>query len=281
MRSGPKVTSCSFCQSSKHRFPAANLDFAGILKNSFHRSPPNQAPISTSPPPAQPPTVISEAARPGPPAHTISEKDITIQNTLQNAGPRRRSSSAVRPGGASRRQSSNTPPATADHEPENMRLKWDEANLYLTEQEKSSTMKIDEPKTPYAKRYDPSEDEEELRTLDAQEILVDELDKAKAEGAEGEGSKKPRSYKEDDIPGLELGEPEEAIPEPEITERKTQLANIPGEVHDPESEQAGWSKEEREKHQKFEEMRKKHYEMKNVAEMLAHPVDEDEDEEME
>lgn len=57
-----------------------------------------------------------------------------------------------------------------------MRLKWDEANLYLTEQEKSSTMKIDEPKTPYAKHYDPAEDEEEIRALDANDIMVDELD---------------------------------------------------------------------------------------------------------
>ena len=47
-----------------------------------------------------------------------------------------------------------------------MRLKWDEANLYLTEQEKNSTMKIDEPKTPYAKHYDPADDEDEVRMLD-------------------------------------------------------------------------------------------------------------------
>jgi protein phosphatase inhibitor 2 len=39
------------------------------------------------------------------------------------------------------------------------------------------------------------------------------------------------------------------------------------------------SQEEREKHRKFEELRKKHYEMKNVKDLLGHP-DDDEDEEM-
>lgn len=38
------------------------------------------------------------------------------------------------------------------------RLKWDEANLELNEEQKDSTMKIDEPKTPYI-RYDPETDQ--------------------------------------------------------------------------------------------------------------------------
>ena len=42
----------------------------------------------------------------------------------------------------------------------------------------------------------------------------------------------------------------------------------------------GLSAEEQEKHRKFEEMRKKHYEMKNVANMLGHPEDLDDDDEM-
>lgn len=40
----------------------------------------------------------------------------------------------------------------------NSRLKWDEANLELNEEQKDSTMKIDEPKTPYI-RYDPETDQ--------------------------------------------------------------------------------------------------------------------------
>lgn len=70
-------------------------------------------------------------------------------------------------------------------------MKWDEANLYLTEQEKSSTMKIDEPKTPYAKRYDPEEDDDEMRTLDAQDLQVDELDKLR-EGRSAQRTRRRR-----------------------------------------------------------------------------------------
>lgn len=37
-------------------------------------------------------------------------------------------------------------------------MRWDEANLELTEAQKDSTMKVDEPKTPYV-RYDPETDQ--------------------------------------------------------------------------------------------------------------------------
>lgn len=164
-----------------------------------------------------------------------------------------------------------------------MRLKWDEANLYLTEQEKSSTMKIDEPKTPYAAHYDPAEDDEEMRTLDAEDILVDELDKAHS-------TTTTRSTREDDIPGLSLGEPEEAVPENEFTDGEKMVrsgssgSNKAVHVHEAQKhpDNVGLSAEEKEKHRKFEEMRKKHYEMKNVADILGHVEDDvdDEDEEM-
>lgn len=150
-----------------------------------------------------------------------------------------------------------------------MRLKWDEANLYLTEQEKNSTMKIDEPKTPYAKQYDPTEDEEEMRTIDADDIMVDELEQAK-----GASSGKSSRAKEDEIPGLSLGEPEEDVPEHEFDEngvKKEKVVHVRGEEH------VGLSGEELEKHKKFEEMRKKHYEMRNVADLLGHPEELDED----
>jgi protein phosphatase inhibitor 2 len=154
-----------------------------------------------------------------------------------------------------------------------MRLKWDEANLYLTEQEKSSTMKIDEPKTPYAKRYDPAEDEDEMCTLDADEICVDELDKALAQSS---GSKM-RNAREDEIPGLSLGEPEEAVPEAEdpgqMQRSGSQRSEKAVHVNDDHPANVGLSAEEREKHRKFEEMRKKHYEMKDVANLLGHPED--------
>lgn len=235
---------------------------AGILKNpSFQASPPKDLPA---------PRVVSptQASRPEL-EHELSDKDITLQNTLQNAGPRRSSSNA-RPVG-SRRQSSHVP----GDEENSPRLKWDEANLYLTEQEKSSTMKIDEPKTPYAKKYDPSEDEEtEVRTLDMDDLVVDELDKVN-----GSTSR----TKEDEIPGLELGEPEEAVPDQmEDDGRLVRTASQRGEkqvVVDPVTDdglgghgEGPLSREEREKHRKFEELRKRHYEMSDVKGLLGYAL---------
>jgi protein phosphatase inhibitor 2 len=62
-----------------------------------------------------------------------------------------------------------------------------------------------------------------------------------------------------------------------------------GSGHDADEEEylVGLSAEEREKHARFEQLRKKHYEMKNVAALLGHPeeelaeeeADEDEDDE--
>lgn len=149
-----------------------------------------------------------------------------------------------------------------------MRLKWDEANLYLTEQEKSSTMKIDEPKTPYAKRYDPTEDDAEMaaHSLDADDILVDELDEKHASNQ----NRKSRAAREDEIPGLSLGEPEEEVPETGDGEKMERTGSNRSDkaVHVDEKaahaeENVGWSAEEKEKHRKFEEMRKRHYEVRS------------------
>ena len=172
----------------------------------------------------------------------------------------------------SRRHSTNGALNNTVDDDNNPRLKWDEANLYLTEQEKSSTMKIDEPKTPYAKHYDPEEDEAEMRTLDADDLVVDELDKV--------GGSKSRT-RESEIPGFELGEPEEAISESQDGDgRIHRSGSLKGEkqvVVDPaedglggHGENVGWSAEEREKHRKFEELRKKHYEMKDVKGLLGY-----------
>jgi protein phosphatase inhibitor 2 len=231
----------------------------GILKNSFSGalptqiSPPNSATI-----PAHPPSGDLSA---------IDSKEITLQNTLQNAGHRRSSSAAAR-NSISRRHSS----VHGADEDNNPRLKWDEANLYLTEQEKSATMKITEPKTPYANRYDPEEDEEEEdvegRALDPQDLMVDELDLKKDGGAHK--THHHRGAREDEIPGLELGEPEEAVPEGEGIERPSS-----GGKHVSVGEESGEdivgkpTTEEREKHLAFEQARKKHYEMKDIKGLLG------------
>ncbi|KAL7275790.1 hypothetical protein RUND412_001269 [Rhizina undulata] len=259
----------------------------GILKNSnsYTHSPPLKATTFPLGPSSENiPTAVS------PDAH-LSEKDITLHNTLQNAGRRRSSSNSIRPG--SRRQSSTHRELSDDEMDPSPRLKWDEANLYLTEQQKSSTMKITEPKTPYAKRYDPMEDEAELQTLDvgeldAGELIVDELDMIQAE--EAGGSKKLRrkdhAMRDEDIPGLELGEPEEAVPEllrrESHSPKQVVVQDDPKESehhHDADAAELD-TPEEAAKHRKFQEMRRRHYEMKNVANLLGHPEErllEDED----
>lgn len=221
----------------------------GILKNPSHNSPPS---------PQQPRE------------RTLSSKEVTLANTQINAGHRRSSS-----GAGSRRHSSNS---IIDPSDSAQRLKWDEANLYLTEQERSSTMKITEPKTPYAKHYDPAED-----PSDDEEA---EEEGAGGVGGAAAGRKAQRAGAEDDIPGLSLGEPEEEIPErpsppSRSSSEKTVHVDQKSVTPSAEEEVLGLTPEEKEKHRKFEEMRKKHYEMKSVAHILGHaeaiPDDEDED----
>jgi protein phosphatase inhibitor 2 len=96
----------------------------------------------------------------------------------------------------------HTPSTTSSTSP---RLKWDEANLYLTEQQKSSTMKINEPKTPYTRRYDPSEDLSDDEGVE--QMQVDHSERT-TEDSVMAGI--------DDIPGLDLGEPAEALPPPNV-----------------------------------------------------------------
>ncbi|KFZ16702.1 hypothetical protein V502_04963 [Pseudogymnoascus sp. VKM F-4520 (FW-2644)] len=248
----------------------------GILKHSYRNSPSSPAPVATSPPPAAPPVDARIDRRSVDTTH--SDKDITLHNTAINAGHRRASSSASRPGGVRRRSSISSNSASGTPvDDTSMRLKWDEANLYLTEQEKSSTMKIDEPKTPYACRYDPDEDADEMRALDAEDIVVDELDKAQ------HPSKIRHVAREDEIPGLELGEPEEALPEGGRMERSGSSGSASGKavhVRDPAHvDNVGLSEEEKEKHRRFEAMRKRHYEMREVASHLGHAEGLDADDE--
>ncbi|KAA8643079.1 PP1-complex regulatory subunit GLC8 [Aspergillus tanneri] len=256
----------------------------GILKNPSSHNVPQVSHTSDTIPP--------------PPSSTdpVDTKELTLQNTLQNAG-RRRSSSTTRPGTSSRRQSL----VSIKNDENSPRLKWDEANLYLTEQEKTAKMKIDEPKTPFAPHYDPAEDEEEMklveaqeRLIDAQGVVVDELD---------ESRKPPRkAVAEDDIPELELGVPEESIADVGRVERGDRIVrdrSLSNESHrsdkhvvvgadETNGEAASGAdglmttEEAKEKHRQFEQQRKRHYEMRNIKELLAHPenldeMDEDED----
>lgn len=248
----------------------------GILKNSYRGSPP-VSPVAAAAPPSLPHATSSDGISP------VDAKEITIANTHYNAGHRRSSSAAgsSRPPG-SRRLSSRTPSQAGDvgDEEGGMRLKWDEANLYLTEQERTSTMKIDEPKTPYAKHYDPAEDpsdDEMAEPIDPDNIDMDRVDGVPGATANHGRRKRTGAGAEDEIPGLSLGEPEEAVPENEPSSLKRPRAvhvDSTGSGHDTDTDDlAGLSPEEREKHRRFEELRKKHYEMRNVAALLGHPED--------
>ncbi|TQS37651.1 hypothetical protein Golomagni_01888 [Golovinomyces magnicellulatus] len=246
---------------------------ARILKNSSVRSVPLQTNIKKN--------SLAKVVLPSRPVNEEEScgKDLTHRNTLQNSG-RRRSQSSIS------RRVSNQNTAHFNGEDINIRLKWDEANLYLTEQERSSTMKIDEPKTPYAKHYDPAEDEEEMQIIDSEENqILDTIEsrstvdvkittKNLSKTRESINVDCKSKTKEEEIPGLFLGEPEEAVPERDVAEfmrKKEKAVHVTGE------ENIGWSKEEREKHRKFEEMRKRHYEMKDVANLLGHPGNDDDE----
>ncbi|KAI9726031.1 MAG: hypothetical protein M1828_002039 [Chrysothrix sp. TS-e1954] len=212
------------------------------------------------------PISLEAARRPSLP-HQASEKELTHQNTLANAGPRRNSSNPRSSMSESRRQSTNA--MDVDENENEPRLKWDEANLYLAEQDRGNTMRIDEPKTPYAKQYDPAEDEEEIAAINAQDLVVDELDKAKASGSI---STKP---KKESIPDLDLGEPEEPVDKTDSGEKRVIVEDSPEDSSKGHGEEPieSMSAEERRKHRQFEERRKRHYDMKDVKGVLGHSED--------
>lgn len=217
----------------------------------------------------------------------MENRDVTLQNTLQNAGRTSRGNSGSRRQSAA---SSGTNGARdgddADDDDPLRRLRWDEANLYLTEQDRTAKMKIDEPKTPYVAHYNPDDDMDEGDEsigIHAGNLAVDELDMSKAK-KKGPG----HHHREDDIPDLELGEPEEDGLQKPWTEESGRIevarsvgstgsaSPDKGEKHvvvgsDDSGEDSGLmtAEEARQKHHAFEERRKRHYEMSGVKNLLG------------
>lgn len=187
-----------------------------------------------------------------------------MQNTLQNAGRSSRANSA-----SSRRQSAASAAngsVAGDLDGNEPRLKWDEANLYLAEQDRGGRMKIDEPKTPYVPHYDPNmeEDDDDADVgIDAGDLAVDELDMKKT-------GRKPVG-REDDIPDLELGEAEDQTWRGGWSGDKGRIEKhvVVGNEDDAHDREAPKSPAEREKHHAFEERRKRHYEMSGIKNLLG------------
>jgi len=80
-------------------------------------------------------------------------------------------------------------------------------------------MKITEPKTPYTRRYDPSEDPSDDEGL-GEQMQIDHPEGAVAEDSVMTGI--------DDIPGLDLGEPAEALPPPEVGSAQLEVGPVGG-----------------------------------------------------
>lgn len=170
----------------------------------------------------------------------------------------------------------------SEEDNDKMRLKWDEANLYLAEQDAGTRMKITEPKTPYqfGDQGAMEEDDDDV-AIDPRYVNVDEVDMKKAH----------RKNRESEIPGLELGEPEEDVAATdhldeendriikesskgslsrESSSGKEKHVSVSEERSREASDQVGMpTSEEHEKHRLFEERRKRHYEMKNMKGVLG------------
>lgn len=137
--------------------------------------------------------------------------------------------------------------------PSTEHLKWDEINLYKTEQEKAATMKIDEPKTPYEGGFDPT----------GEYYQEDETTEAIPDFNLGEGQFEASHELSQSLNGGQVLENDVEEVEDEDEEEE-------------EEEETPLLAEER--HQKFENMRKAHYH--NAANPLKQKIaipDDDED----
>lgn len=196
------------------------------------------------------------------------EKELVLQNTLQNAGPRR-SSSARRASGSRRQSSAAGLRSDGADDSDKMRLKWDEGNLYLHEQEAGGRMKITEPKTPFEYPKSVVDDEEEDVAIDPRYVNVDEMQLENKRGL--------KKVRNSDIPGLDIGEPEEESSAADLdNDRIMRQASLSRESSKDKHASVSddrvpteLSPDDEEKHKRFEAQRRKHYEMSNVKDMLG------------
>ncbi|KAF9920294.1 hypothetical protein FBU30_009900 [Linnemannia zychae] len=142
------------------------------------------------------------------------------------------------------------------------RLKWDEENLIITEAQKDSTMKIDEPKTPFI-HYDHEHD----RVLDADEVFKLNVPRRKQEALAH--TPPVPSY----LTGLS-NEDEEDDDDDDDREPNDE----PEEWQSSDEEDVSHSEDHTVDHDKFKKLRAQHYNMREALK-LGHALNEDDDEE--
>lgn len=130
------------------------------------------------------------------------------------------------------------------------RLQWNQKNLAANEitKQQYQDIHIDEPKTPYQGAVDPS----------------GEYYKSDEEEEEGEGG---------DLDGFSLGEPEFNMKKTNGVETSEDLAPAEEDLNQDSEEQ----EQAEAKHRRFEEMRKKHYNLKEVFQKRRTPNEDEGD----
>ncbi|KAL6450319.1 GLC8 Protein GLC8 [Candida maltosa Xu316] len=162
------------------------------------------------------------------------DRNEVIKNTKLNAQLASESSKGeeIRAKIAEKKKQHEIDPNAPDH------LKWDEINLYKNEQEKTATMKIDEPKTPYEGGFNPEgeyyrDDDEDQEGGPGDIVGEGEFDKTSHASGSLHGGQVIRDENQDE----EEEEEEEPEEEPLTAE---------------------------ERHRRFEEKRKQHYHLKGL-----------------
>lgn len=160
---------------------------------------------------------------------------------------------------------------------EEEQLKWDERNLLINEMEKSATMKIDEPKTPYEGGFNPNNDY--YRTDNEED---DKLEgKSESENKSEAEAEAEAEFENEEDEGFELGEGIDDNNDVKRGEIEVLQQSNKDNKEEEEEEEGEEEKEltPEEKHRIFEEKRKQHYHLKAFPLKQAYKEDENEDEE--
>ncbi|KAF9111986.1 hypothetical protein BGX27_004167 [Mortierella sp. AM989] len=157
-------------------------------------------------------------------------------------------------------------PASRQQHERTPRLKWDEENLTITEAQKDSTMKIDEPKTPYV-YYD--HDLDKVMDVDDAFSLDSEKKKRDAQAHALLANSSMQGIQNGN--GKEVEQDEEEEEEEEDEEEPEEWQDSDGEDDEDEEDETPKKVD----HDKFAKMRAEHYKMKEALK-LGHELAEEE-----